>query len=422
MKRKALNINQLKHEFQVIPDDYLRTVLGGITFANWYELVKYIAEHGVDDNIANTHWDLNGEGGLNRIDIVQKEGVWGFYATTGSASGPDVANGQPGTISVNVNSTWVPVPSGTINNGAKAYLDALNKVWSLGKGYVMGFKTSSDATYENFWNMTFNTLTGAVVGAVTGGISSTIEGVLGATFGGVVNGYLSDMIPSINTTSDTDKVRNDIVLAALQNQGIADYTPGMTMGGTIRFANVELSPMALTIDMRDLMAAVTNHMRVNGVIDNDGEVNQDLMNDYMGVFNQQIQGSTSMVEIIHKIGGTSTRMDSTTGNNGSGGGGGSGHGIGGGGNLSPVGPNPTEPIFQPEFFFYDQAPLPSNDPEITSNPVQYVYPSGEHIEGGVWVDTDGTKWLLIYCDQITDPSDTSGYGNRSKWAATQMHP
>ena len=120
MKRNALNIDELKYKFEVIPDDYLKTILGGISFANWYELIKYIAEHGVDDSIANTHWDLNGEGGLNRIDIVQKDGIWGFYATSGSASGPDVANGLPGTISVQVNSTWVSVPNGTVNNGARA--------------------------------------------------------------------------------------------------------------------------------------------------------------------------------------------------------------------------------------------------------------------------------------------------------------
>jgi len=192
---------------------------------------------------------LNGEGGLNRIDIVQKDGIWGFYATSGSASDPDVANGLPGTISVQVNSTWVSVPNGTVNNGARAYLEAINRVYSLGGGYVMGYKTSSDVTYENFWNHTFNTLTAATIGGVTAGVSGALESIFGATIGGIVGDYLNGFIPTSSITTDADKLRNDIVLDALQNNSIANYTPGMTMGGTLRFVDGDaLSPTALTID------------------------------------------------------------------------------------------------------------------------------------------------------------------------------
>lgn len=374
---------------------------------------------------------MNGEGGLNRIDIVQKDGIWGFYATSGSASDPDVANGLPGTISVQVNSTWVSVPNGTVNNGARAYLEAINRVYSLGGGYVMGYKTSSDVTYENFWNHTFNTLTAATIGGVTAGVSGALESIFGATIGGIVGDYLNGFIPTSSITTDADKLRNDIVLDALQNNSIANYTPGMTMGGTLRFVDGDaLSPTALTIDMKDLMTTVSNHMKSSGLIDKEGNINEDLRGDYMNLFNQQTQGSTTMLDLIQKLGGFSTRLNSSTG-----GAGGGGSSNGNGSDYSPavhVGPGYTEPLpdgtYYPEtpvmphkFFFFNQTPNLVTDQQVSSDPVSYIYPAeGGFIENNIYTDEAGDRWLLIFCENAGEVEFDGGVGSGARWAASKL--
>ncbi|MFC1222450.1 hypothetical protein ACFE6N_01500 [Pedobacter sp. BG31] len=337
---------------------------------------------------------------------------------------------------MNVNSTWVPVQSASINNGAKAYIEAINKVYGLGNGYVMGFKTSSDATYENFWNRTFDSLTGAVIGAVSGGGTAAIEGILGSIFGGVVVDQLNGLVPTSTLHSEVDKLRNDIVLDILQQNSIANYTPGMTMGGTIRFTSIDLSPIALTIDMKDLMNAVKDHMKRNDVYnDSSGEINENGLEAYKTEFKQLVDGSGSMIEIMHRLGYSSTRTDSgqNTGGGGSSHGSGGGLGQGSGSNYqSPTGPGYTEPLpdgtyypsegfEQPEFFFYNQVPIPENDPAVTSAVIEYVNPTSSNVNSGIYTDENGVRWILYYCDQIQDPSNTDGYGlSMGTWAASKL--
>ncbi|MGN8059727.1 hypothetical protein ACTJKN_25850 [Pedobacter sp. 22163] len=424
MKRTILTFADMERDFHIVPTEELNQFLGGITFDNWLELLKYIAEHGIDDNIKNTHWELDGAGGLNRIDIVQKDNQWGFYATSGNAWGSEPTGGA-GSISVNVNSTWVPVTS-TLNNGATAYLEAINKIYQSGSGYIMGYKTGSDITYENFWNRTFNLLTSSTIGAMTGGVSSALEGIFGTVVGGAVMGSLENFVPALSVTSEADKVRNDIVLATLQNHGIANYTPGMTMGGTVKFTNTDLDPFTLTIDMRDLMKAMKEHMVNRGFIDSEGEIDESKRAAYMSEFNQLTQNASTLLGLTQSLGGLSTRGSYPNGGI-----------VGGGGSTGPVGPGYTEPLpdgtylpmpeptiydHQPEFFIYNEMPDSNLVQHVSSDPISFIYPyGGGFVENDIWTDENGDRWLMIFCENMNDPHWDGGVGSGARWAASKLN-
>ncbi|MBB5635304.1 hypothetical protein HDE68_001189 [Pedobacter cryoconitis] len=416
MKKNVLSLNQIEKEFELIPKKNLSSILGGITFLTWMELMQYIAKNGITDAIQNTHWELSGQGGLTSMDIVQHNGSWGFWATSGSVSAGNTTTGSlPG---VTINSTWVGI-NGTLNNAAKIYLDSSSKAFFDRDGYAMGIKSSSDITYENFWNGVNNALLGVVTGETLGGVGLTKY--FGPIGGGTAGGLIGGIVPTFSNAANTDfnMARNDLIISSLVDNGLAVYTSNVGNGGKIKFNNSDVSGMGTTIDMHDLATAIRANMDAKGYGDGNGGINPGQAAAYGKYFKDLTNGSTSIGDLINRLGGKSNRSaynleaESPDGSTEI------------GGNPSPTtnpansgyfpAPDQTpttgtvQPFNTPEFYFYYEAPTDTGN-SISSTPdvmTEYDGMSG-HITDNILTMPDGTMYLLVYCENMHDAKWQSG--------------
>jgi len=418
MKKNVLTLNQIEKEFELIPKKYLSSILGGITFLSWTELMQYIAKNGITEAIQNTHWELSGEGGLTRMDIVQHNGSWGFWATSGSVSAGNTTTGSlPG---VTINSTWVAI-DGTLNNAAHRYLESSSKAFFSRDGYAMGIKNSADMSYQNFWDGVNNMLLGIATGETLGGLVKFFGPQAGSVAGGLVGGFIPTFSDPQN--NEFNSARNDLMIGVLKDNGLAVYTTNSGIGGTLRFNNADVSGMGTTIDMYDLANAIRNNMFEKGYGNQDnGGLNSGQAEAYGQYFKGLTNGATSIGEIISRLGGTSTRSEyhlDAENPDGS-------TETGGGGNpfpttnpansgyfpapvLTPTSPGTVQPFNTPEFYFYYEAPTPTEGPISSTSEVMNDYDGmGGHITDNILTMPDGTMYLLVYCENMHDPQWKNG--------------
>jgi len=355
------------------------------------------------------------------MDIVQHNGSWGFWATSGSTSAGDPRTGS--LPEVRINSTWVGI-DGTLNNAAKIYLDSTSKAFFNRDGYAMGIKSSSDISYERFWDGVNNALLGAAAGEAIGSLA--LSKYLGPIAGGAVGTAIGEIVPSFSNSDNTNfsMARNDLIIKSLVDNGLASYSSNVGKGGTLKFNNSDVSGMGTTIDMHDLASAIRDNMYHQAYVDNQGNINADQAAAYGQYFKNLTDGSTSIGDLINRLGGTSSRSNyhlDTEAPEGSIENGGTGNpfpitnpansGSFPAPELNPNIPGTVQPIHTPEFYFYYEAPkLADTGGPISSTPdVMNDYDGlGGHITDNILTMPDGTMYLLVYCDNMHDAKWTNG--------------
>ncbi|MBC6111001.1 hypothetical protein ACFOG5_18125 [Pedobacter fastidiosus] len=407
MKRQVLKFDDIKG---MLNDDEMRAVLGGITFNDFYELMDYIAKNGITSDIANKHFEANGAFGLNSIDIVQSAGHgnnWGFWANSSNSFLGNYEGGQ-NLPTAEVNSTWIPI-IGAQSNALQVFLESSGKAFYRGDGYTMAIKNSSDMTYENFWNKAFAAFTGATLAAVSGGLSTLVTSYVGAiptklVIGGALGGIGGALAPSTSSNSEINKVRNDLVISALQDNYIAFMTQGQGLNSTLKFTNTTISAIALSIDMADLMRSVKQDMENFGYINSDGQLVGAKGDSYLAHFKETINGVGDVQGLISKLGGISSR-GSYGGNSGS---------TSNGNQPSQAPGDQPMPNLTPisgdvELYFTyssnEQIPLDTHEVVVTKEYVSTM--PGVITEDGVFVDNNGDRWLMVYCGEM-HPRGTDG--------------